>query len=375
MRVTFSGLFTDRSPSGRDQVMNGLPLQGPHQGGPYFQAWLVSAVLHTVFIGAAVMLLADLKAPDVTPFRWDVALVERPSRQEGQTSPALTEAAVPEPSTPSPPRESPPPRPAAPPRRAAPVRSVQEDVPVEQAPVQPPPPSVVDAPKEIPPEPIETAQERPLERQETEPLDPPTEAIPPVQEPAPSVAESPTTEPLHTAAESVTPSEVTPTTQTTPNFSEDRSSPPANPPPQEEPAAPAELTTPSAKQTAPAAVDSPTGTAPAPSPPQTAGTLQRPARGRGDLRWLAETLYSRVEQLKRYPYLARMNRWEGRVVLKAVILESGELADLQVAQSSGHAVLDRDAMEILRRATPLPLKQPLGQPRVAIHVPVSYTLR
>ena len=328
-----------------------------------------------VLIGAAVALLADLKPPDVTPFTWDVALVERPSQQDGQSPSASMEAAVPEPPTLSPPRKSPPPRPAAPPRRAAPVRSVQEDVPVEQAPVQPPPPSVVDAPKEIPPEPIETAQERPLERQETEPLDPPTELSPPVQEPAPSVAEPATTEPVQTAAEPVAASEPAPATQTTPNLSEDRSFPLSNPPPPEEPTPPAERGSPSATQAAPALVDSPAGTAPAPSPPHTAGTVQRPTRGRGDLRWLAETLYSRVEQLKRYPHIARMNRWEGRVVLKAVILESGELADLQVAQSSGHAVLDRDAMEILRRATPLPLKQPLGQPRVAVHVPVSYTLR
>lgn len=95
---------------------------------------------------------------------------------------------------------------------------------------------------------------------------------------------------------------------------------------------------------------------------------------KADYGWLAEALWSRVEQLKRYPHLARMNRWEGRVVLRVVIQEDGHLLDLAVAESSGHSVLDQDALEILKLASPLTLKHPLGKPQVVVQVPISYRL-
>lgn len=104
-----------------------------------------------------------------------------------------------------------------------------------------------------------------------------------------------------------------------------------------------------------------------PSPASTAQTKR-------DYGWLTETLWSRIEQLKRYPSLARLNRWEGKVVVRAVIKETGDVADLRIAQSSGHDILDQDALETLKQATPLTLKQPLGQPQVVVHIPISYKL-
>jgi protein TonB len=99
----------------------------------------------------------------------------------------------------------------------------------------------------------------------------------------------------------------------------------------------------------------------------------RPAT-RPDYSWLAEALWNRVERMKRYPYLARMNRWEGKVVLEAVIRDDGHVLNLKVAQSSGYAVLDKDAMEVLQKASPLALKHPLGQTQVVVQVPISYRL-
>lgn len=98
------------------------------------------------------------------------------------------------------------------------------------------------------------------------------------------------------------------------------------------------------------------------------------APAKRDYGWLTETLWSRIEQLKRYPSLARLNRWEGKVVLRVVIKETGELADLRIAQSSGHDILDQDALEILKQTAPLQLKQPLGQPQIVVHIPISYKL-
>jgi protein TonB len=116
-----------------------------------------------------------------------------------------------------------------------------------------------------------------------------------------------------------------------------------------------------------------------PAPIQQASIRQVPVQPlpatKADYSWLAEALWNRVEQLKRYPHLARMNRWEGMVVLQAVIRHDGQLVDLKVAESSGHAVLDQDAMEVMRKACPLPLKHPLGKPQVAVQVPIRYKLQ
>lgn len=94
-----------------------------------------------------------------------------------------------------------------------------------------------------------------------------------------------------------------------------------------------------------------------------------------DYGWLAETLRDRIEELKRYPAMARINNWQGKVVLKFVVREDGTVENLEVVQSSGHTVLDEAAMETIRLASPLPLKHELGKPRVTFQFPISYTLR
>lgn len=93
-----------------------------------------------------------------------------------------------------------------------------------------------------------------------------------------------------------------------------------------------------------------------------------------DYSWLTEALGNKIQQLKRYPHIARMNGWEGKVVLRAVIREDGQLMDLEITESSGHTVLDRDAMETVKQASPLKLKHPLGQPHVVVQVPINYRL-
>ncbi len=119
---------------------------------------------------------------------------------------------------------------------------------------------------------------------------------------------------------------------------------------------------------------------PAPSPAiEQASVKEIPVRSapatKADYGWLSDALWRQVEQLKIYPHLARMNRWEGKVVLRAVIQEDGQLRDIEVAESSGHSVLDHDALDLMRRASPLKLKHPLGKPQVVVQVPISYKLR
>ena len=103
---------------------------------------------------------------------------------------------------------------------------------------------------------------------------------------------------------------------------------------------------------------------PTPSNPQT----------KRDYGWLSEAILRRVEELKRYPASARVDRAEGKVVVKAVINEDGSLGEVEVIQSSGYPALDKAAVETMRQAAPFHLPHPLGQPRMTIKIPMSYRL-
>lgn len=95
---------------------------------------------------------------------------------------------------------------------------------------------------------------------------------------------------------------------------------------------------------------------------------------RADYGWLTDLLRKRIEELKRYPLQARSNHWEGRVVVQAVIKADGTVGDLTVAESSGHAVLDEEALVVMRKASPLTLKHQLEKSQITILVPISYRL-
>lgn len=73
-----------------------------------------------------------------------------------------------------------------------------------------------------------------------------------------------------------------------------------------------------------------------------------------------------------YPVAARLNHVEGRVVVRIVIEEDGEIASVTIAKSSGHDVLDQAALTTLRQASPLALSQPLEQSPMTIHIPLGH---
>lgn len=97
-------------------------------------------------------------------------------------------------------------------------------------------------------------------------------------------------------------------------------------------------------------------------------------RTQADYGWLRDLLWKRIEELKRYPTLARANHWEGRVVVQAVIRADGTVGALSVAESSGHALLDDEALVVMRKASPLRLTHQLEKSQITILVPISYRL-
>lgn len=96
---------------------------------------------------------------------------------------------------------------------------------------------------------------------------------------------------------------------------------------------------------------------------------------KADFGWVGKMLWDRVVTLKRYPNQARMQHLEGRVVVRAVIRDDGQLIEARITESSGSDILDQDAIAVLKRATPLKLHQPLGRPEVVVQVPITYKLQ
>lgn len=72
-----------------------------------------------------------------------------------------------------------------------------------------------------------------------------------------------------------------------------------------------------------------------------------------------------------YPPLARRRGLEGRVVLRLAINTAGEADALFVTESSGHAILDRAALQLV--SCLLPLKRGPSQP-LTVEIPITYRL-
>ena len=75
-----------------------------------------------------------------------------------------------------------------------------------------------------------------------------------------------------------------------------------------------------------------------------------------------------------YPSIAIQRRWEGTVLLRIRIDESGSVTDVEIARSSGHPVLDGAAATAVRRWTGTPANRG-GYPSATVELlPVRFKL-
>ena len=51
----------------------------------------------------------------------------------------------------------------------------------------------------------------------------------------------------------------------------------------------------------------------------------------------------------KYPLEARQKHWEGTMLLEFLVRTDGTVSDVKVLQSTGHKILDEDAVQALRR--------------------------
>lgn len=382
-----------------------------HSGHPNqsVTGWGASLVLHACLALVALGLMPKMSVMvEKEPFKWDVALVEPPREVVRQEDPAPAPAPVPQVQPPAPTPEKPRPQPV----RAVepPPQPVQRQVETRVLPqaVQRDAQPVVETvrPQEQiqPKQEVVQVQAKPIEPQEIHKTEPVMQAAPTeVQREVASVVEqqimdaAPATAQTYQAQSVVSAPAVVetvpepvmtasaPVVHTAPAVEAVEAPPtPAHSSPVAEPVTAAASETPSAPPAPVEAVVVPTAPVAAAVAEPDPATLQehqvvaqaavaRPA-AKADYGWLAESLHRRIIELRHYPSTARLNGWEGKVVLKVSIRHDGQLKDVEVVKSSGHESLDQAAMEAVRRACPLHMKHELTAPMVVLHLPVSYSL-
>jgi protein TonB len=112
-----------------------------------------------------------------------------------------------------------------------------------------------------------------------------------------------------------------------------------------------------------------------PRPLAVAPSARPSAPDAGALAAYGRELAGAVATRQRYPRLAQLRQWQGTAVLQLELAAAGGLLAVRVLSSSGHEILDQQALEMVRAAVPLP---PLpgvlaGQP-LTVDVPVVFKL-
>jgi protein TonB len=133
---------------------------------------------------------------------------------------------------------------------------------------------------------------------------------------------------------------------------------------------------------APAPAAAPAAAPPAPGPvariePQpVAASAAPPGPDPGALDRYRLQLVTAAARFKRYPRSAIDNNWEGVVVVRMTIGADGRIAALGIKESSGHEVLDRQALDMFRTAKPFVLLPPeLAGREFELELRAIYSLR
>lgn len=76
-----------------------------------------------------------------------------------------------------------------------------------------------------------------------------------------------------------------------------------------------------------------------------------------------------------YPRIARLQGWEGNVVIRALVSPSGAVASARVASSSGHTSLDSAALSVVERWKFRPARRKGRAVASQVEVPIIFQLK
>lgn len=112
---------------------------------------------------------------------------------------------------------------------------------------------------------------------------------------------------------------------------------------------------------------------PASSSPTPAIGSDQPSSPQADYSWLQRAVSHRLEELKRLSRPSLDNASRLKVLVKAVVSNTGELLEAEVVKSSGLNRIDQEAMTLVQRAFPMPLDHTLDRQQIVMRIPITYS--
>jgi protein TonB len=83
---------------------------------------------------------------------------------------------------------------------------------------------------------------------------------------------------------------------------------------------------------------------------------------------------AKLNRFKKYPPAAVVNKITGMVTINFTVNRQGEVISSRVVRSSGHSILDEEAMALLRRCNPFPpIPKKVPQTTINLTVPINFS--
>ncbi len=106
------------------------------------------------------------------------------------------------------------------------------------------------------------------------------------------------------------------------------------------------------------------------------GGRSNKAVGRAKLSSYLGRVASKVRRQKRYPKAALRKKQGGTAVVAFTITKRGSVIGVRLKRRSGNAALDREVLNMVRRAAPFPpIPKGMGRSRIALSIPVRFAVR
>lgn len=89
-----------------------------------------------------------------------------------------------------------------------------------------------------------------------------------------------------------------------------------------------------------------------------------------------EELTKKITQAKIYPAQARRKGWEDTLIVELEIAPSGKLLSAKIAQASRFQVLNKSALDAVKRAQPFPaFNHGMNNASLTLKIPFDYRLK
>lgn len=118
---------------------------------------------------------------------------------------------------------------------------------------------------------------------------------------------------------------------------------------------------------------------PLPTPPQPVALKKEasvPALEPRLLLIYGQSISKEIKRYQKYPQIAQRHGWEGTTEVLLQIAADGKVTSITLGKSSGRSVLDKEALNMVRRASPLPqAPQNLRGRELTVTVPIVFKLQ